>query len=421
MSAGRTRALPRAAPAALAVAAALACAPAPAGAAAPAAPPLPRPPAITAPQAIVVQPQTGDVLLRRDADRRRPVASATKLMTALVTLERVGLDDVFTAVAYDAGAAESRINLRAGERMTVRDLLRALLLESANDAAATLAAGVSGSRDAFVRDMNARARELGLRRTAFANPIGLDDPGNHSSAADLAALTRRLRRHAFFRRTVALPSVRLASGARPRVVENRNDLVGEVPFVDGVKTGRTQGAGYVLVGSATRGGVAVLSVVLGEPGEAARDADTVKLLRWGLAQYRRAAIVRPDRVAARTGVKHSPDDRVELVPARRVTRILRRGERPALAVSAPAELEGPLPRGARAGTLTVRLRGRVVARVPLVTAQPVPEVSLAQRVVDRLARPVNLAVLALVAVAGTLLVVALARRRRSSRQPARTP
>ncbi len=372
-------------------------------------------PPISAPQAIVVAPQTGDVLLRKAADVPRPVASATKLMTALVVLERVGLDDVFTAVPYAAAPAESRINLRAGERMTVRDLLRALLLESANDAAATLAAGTAGSRAAFVAQMNERARALGLRQTSFANPIGLDEPGNHSSARDLVTLTRRLRRNAFFRRTVALPRVTLTSGARPRVVENRNDLVGAVPYVDGVKTGRTQGAGYVLVGSATRGGVTVLSAVLGEPGEAARDADTVSLLRWALDQYRLAPIVRPDRVAASAEVKYRPEDRIELVPARRVTRVLRDGERPAIAVTAPRQLKGPLPRGTRAGTLTVRLRGRVVARVALVTAQPVPEVSLLERAADQVLRPVNLALIALAIMVAALLVTVLVRRRRSRR------
>ena len=380
----------------------------------------PPPPALSAPQAILVQPQTGDVLLRRQADVPRPVASATKLMTALMVLENARLDDVLAAVPYDPAPAESRIDLRAGERMTVRDLLRALLLESANDAAATLAAGIAGSQDAFVAKMNERARSLGLRATSFANPIGLDDPGNHSSARDLVVLTGRLRRNPFFRRTVAMRTAQLTSGAHPRVVENRNELVGAVPFVNGVKTGHTLGAGYVLVGSATRDGVNVLSVVLGEPGEGARDTDTVNLLRWGLDQYRVAPLVRPDRVVASARVKYRPEDRVELVPARRVARILRAGERPRIAIAAPRELEGPLPRGARAGSLTVLLRGRVVARVALVTAQPVPEVSLLERAADRLLGPVTLALLALGIMAG-MLAILLVRRRKANREALTTP
>jgi D-alanyl-D-alanine carboxypeptidase (penicillin-binding protein 5/6) len=376
---------------------------------APAAPP---PPSLSAPQAMLVQPQTGDVLYRKSVDAERPVASTTKLMTALLVLERVSLNDVFTAVPYNAAAAESRINLRAGERMTVRDLMRALLLESANDAAATLAVGVSGSQGAFVRAMNTRARRLGLRHTSYANPIGLDEPGNHSSAADLIKLTRRLHTNAFFRQTVARRAMRITSGARPRLLENTNELVGQAPGVNGVKTGHTQTAGYVLVASATRGGVGALSVVLGDPSEAARDADTLALLRWGIGKYARVPIVRPDRVSATARVKYRDEDRIELVPARRVVRTLRRGERPVTSVRAEEELEGPLPRGTRAGVLTVRLRGRVVDRVPLVTAQPVPKVGLVERAVDFALQPGTLAIAFIVLTGGTLVAIVVRRRRR---------
>jgi D-alanyl-D-alanine carboxypeptidase (penicillin-binding protein 5/6) len=372
----------------------------------------PPPPSLTAPQAMLVQPQTGDVLYRKSISAERPVASTTKLMTALIVLERVSLDDVFTAVPYKAAAAESRINLRAGERMTVRDLMRALLLESANDAAATLAAGVSGSQPAFVRAMNTRARRLGLRHTSYANPIGLDEPGNHSSAADLIKLTRRLRTHPFFRQTVARRAIRITSGGRPRLLENTNELVGQAPGVNGVKTGHTQTAGYVLVASATRGGVGALSVVLGDPSEATRDADTLALLRWGLGQYARVPIVRPDRVVATARVKYRDEDRIELVPARRVVRIVRRGERPVTTVRSEQVLEGPLPRGTRAGLLTVRLRGRVVDRVPLVTAQPVPKVGLVERAVDFALQPGTLAIAFIVLSGGALVVIVVRRRRR---------
>jgi len=379
------------------------------------------PPALSAPQAILVQPQTGDVLLRKDSEVARPVASTTKLMTALIVLERVRLDDVFTAVPYAPTPLESLVHLRAGERMTVRDLLRALLLVSANDAAATLAAGTAGSQAAFVAQMNARAQELGLSQTAYANPIGLDEPGNHSSARDLVVLTGRLRRYPFFRRTVALRSARLTTGSHTRLIQNTNDLLGVVPYVDGVKTGHTDAARYVLVASATRRGVTMLSAVLSEPGKAARDADTVNLLRWGLDQYRLAPIVLPDRVVARSEVKYRPGDRIELVPARRVTHILRTGERPVVTLDAPRRLEGPLPRGARAGTLTVRLRGRVIARVALVTAQPVPEVSIFERAANRLLEPVTLIFLVLGTMAGGVLAMVVVRRRRSRKQPVGSP
>jgi D-alanyl-D-alanine carboxypeptidase (penicillin-binding protein 5/6) len=387
-----------------------------AGAAAPTAPAAAAaPPPVIAPAAILVAPQTGDVLFRRDADVERPVASTTKLMTALLVRERVSLGDTFTAVPYSAAAAESKLGLHPGERMTVRDLLTALLVASANDAAQTLAVGTAGSVPAFVSEMNARAQALGLRHTHYANPVGLDEPGNYSSAADLARLAEVLRGDAFVRRTVALPRARLASGDHPRTIANRNDLVGNYRIVTGVKTGHTDAAGYVLVGSGTRAGVDVVSVVIGDPSQAARDADTLALLRYGLDQYRRVPIVLRDRVLASARVRYREDDRIQLVAARTVVRVLRRGERPAIAVRAARRLEGPLPAGARAGTITVRLRGRVVDRVPLVTAAPVPKVGWAERALDFAFKPGTLAVLLLL-VAGGVGVGLLVRRRRAAAQ-----
>jgi D-alanyl-D-alanine carboxypeptidase (penicillin-binding protein 5/6) len=350
------------------------------------------------------------VLFARQPDLSRPVASATKLMTALVVLERVSLRDSFIADAYrPISSAETRLGLRPGERMKVADLLRGLLLGSANDAAQTLARGTAGSSGAFVALMNRRARELGLSNTHFSNPIGLDEPGNYSSAADLARLTARLRRARFFARTVAMTHVRLRSGSRPRVVDNRNDLVGSRPFVNGVKTGHTLGAGYVLIGSATRGAVTVVSVVLGEPSEAARDADTVALLDYGLRQFRSVQVIRAGQVLASVAVGNRQGDRVRLLAGRGVTRVLRRGERAAVRVLAPRELEGPLPARRRVGTALVRVRGRVVKRVPLLTAAPIPAGSPLDHLADALRKPGTLALIA--AAAAAALLAAAGRRR----------
>ncbi|MBA2506475.1 MAG: D-alanyl-D-alanine carboxypeptidase, partial [Thermoleophilaceae bacterium] len=167
-----------------------------------AAPAAAAPPPVRAPSAIVVDAATGEVLYEKNTRDRRQIASTTKLMTALLTRERAKPADVFTAAPYSAGAAESKINLRRGERMKVGDLFTALMLESANDAAATLAEGIAGSRAAFVRAMNERAEELGLEDTSYANPIGFDDPQNYSTAADLARLARKLMEDRGFARTV---------------------------------------------------------------------------------------------------------------------------------------------------------------------------------------------------------------------------
>ena len=302
--------------------------------------------------------------------------------------------------------------------MTIRDLLRALLMASANDAAATLATRVAGSRPAFVRMMNRRAKQLGLKQTEFANPIGLDDPSNHGSASDLVKLTLILRKNKFFRETTDRPRATLRSGSRPRTIANRNLLVRDVAFVNGVKTGHTSGAGYILVGSATRDGVTVISAVLGDPSESARDADTLALLRYGLRSYRVSRAVGKGQVMQRADLKYRDGD-VALVSAGTVRRTVKRGEKLSVRVlDAPDEIEGPLPEGARVGTIAVRQRGRTVARVALVTAAAVPEATLTQRLGHFLSSPSSIVLIVALLVCSLQLVLLRRRAVRRRQRPA---
>jgi serine-type D-Ala-D-Ala carboxypeptidase (penicillin-binding protein 5/6) len=359
--------------------------------------------------AIVVEASTGEVAYARASRVHREIASTTKLMTALVTLENADLDEVFEASNYHPAAVESQIGLRPGERMSVRDLLRALMLPSANDAAMALAIGVSGTRSAFVRRMNREAAELGLRDTHYANPIGLDAAGNYSSAADLVKLAITLRRNEFARETMDRPRAILRTGARTRTVLNRNTLVRTVPYVNGVKTGHTQDAGYVLVGSATRNGITVVSAVLGEPSEAARDADSLALLRYGLAQFHRVTAISAGHVVARPKLDFR-DQHVDVVAKHTIRRTVRRGERFSVEVhGVPSEVEGPIARGTRVGTAIVRLGGEEIARVPLVTATAVSKASFADQVRD-LAKRIGVLWIVGVALIGSLLAMVLRRR-----------
>ena len=370
------------------------------------------PPAVpTADAAIVVDGRDGTVMFARKPDAERSIASTTKLMTALLALEQAELDDVFTAPAYSAAPAESRINLREGERMTVEDLLEALLLESANDAAVALAENISGSRDEFVEEMNDRAEELGLEHTSYANPIGLDEPGNYSSARDLATLTAILLRKREFARIVDLPQAELESGARPRVIANRNDLIAEYPWVSGVKTGYTLDAGNVLVGAAERGRRArVISVVLGEPSEVTRNSDTLTLLRWGLERFSRVRVLDTDRVLARTDIEYR-DERARLVPRRGVVLTVRDGQRLRRRVNAPDEVEGPLPAGERVGTVTVVVDGRPIRRVALVTAAEVPGAGTVRILLSVLGVPLTLLIAVAILALAVLAILRLARLR----------
>ena len=277
---------------------------------------------------VLLDARDGERLAAKSASRQLPIASATKLMTAYLALADLPLDRELEAPAYDALAAESVLGLREGERITVRDLLVAMMLPSANDAAFTVAEGVSGSVPRFVKRMNGAARKLGLRDTSYANPIGLDDPLNGSSARDLAALALELREDARFRRIVAKPEAKLKSGSVPRTVQTRNTLMLSDPSVDGVKTGHTLGAGYVLVASAKRDGVPLLSVVLGADSEAARDAESERLLDYGFSLYRpRQAVGRGEPVGSVADQRRERAARAERRASRAGHRPRRSGDR----------------------------------------------------------------------------------------------
>jgi D-alanyl-D-alanine carboxypeptidase (penicillin-binding protein 5/6) len=365
-----------------------------------------------APSAIVIEVSTGAVACERDADSERAIASTTKLMTALLTLERADLTDTFTAARYFPPPIESQIGLEPGERMRVDDLLRGLLAESANDAAVTLAQGVGGSRAAFVRAMNQRAQELDLKGTHYSNPIGLDQPGNRSTARDLAHLAIMLRTYPFVRRTVDSPSVTLRSGARRRTFRNRNDLVLREPWVNGMKTGHTRQAGYVLVGSGRRDGKQLVSVVLGTPSIAARDEATRQLLIWGFKQFQRIRAVEQGDELARVPIRYRGGAELTLVAERTVRRVVPRGHRRDVTtrvVDVPDDVVGPLERGRRIGAVVVLQGGRRVARVPLLSSASVPGASFGQRTKSRFTGP--LAIVALFAVLGGTVLAAMRLRR----------
>ena len=283
------------------------------------------PPKLSAQSAILMEASTGEVLYARNADERRPIASTTKLMTALLTMEKAKLADRMTASDYVAAPIESKLSLRPGERLSVADLLRGLMLESANDAAMTLADGVGGSEAGFVRMMNRKARRLKLTNTHYENPIGLDEAGNFSSAHDLARLAALLRRESFIRKVANRTSATLTTGYRPRTIRNRNSLLGRDPKVNGLKTGHTSGAGYVLVGTRSNDGVTLVSAVLGTPSLAARDADSLALLKWGAGKMERIRPVTEGEVVGTPEIAFRRGATANLVTSGSVERIVRSG------------------------------------------------------------------------------------------------
>jgi len=282
----------------------------------------------------------------------------------------------------------------------------------------TLAQGVSGSTKAFVREMNRRARKLGLEHTHYDNPIGLDGPGNYSSARDLVTLATVLRTNAFFKKIVDSPSGTLKTGVHPRTFANRNTLVRKYDYVNGVKTGHTRGAGYVLVGSASRNGIQLVSAVLATPSEAARDADTIAAYKWAFPRFQRVRAVIEGRTMATAAIRYRNGAKLKLVPDRTIRRIVPRGHRDAvsLKVDAPSVVEGPIRSGQRLGKVEVRQGGKVVATAALIAQAAVPAANTAQRTKAAAGSPWLIIGVALAVLVATVLLMARRRARISRRR-----
>jgi D-alanyl-D-alanine carboxypeptidase (penicillin-binding protein 5/6) len=375
-------------------------------------------PALPVSAAALYAPHTGQVLYSIHPDQRLAVASTTKLMTALVTLQHVHrLSTMFTQNDWYPAPQDSQLGLVPGERMSVHDLLLAMMLPSDDDAAEDLAYNVGhGSVGRFVAMMNAEAVRLGLRHTHYSTPIGLDTPGNYSSAGDLVKLAAYDLAHSpFFARMVALKSAVIRAGSQIETVTNRNDLVSRYRWIDGVKTGHTAQAGYVLVSSGHRDGMSLISAVLGTASQQERDAASLALLDYGFGNFVSRTPVRTHQVLARPAVQDQPGAHVAVVAARGFERILPRGDRLALRVQVPRQLSGPLPAQAVVGTVGVIDGPRVLARIPLVLTQRLPAVSGLTLAVRFVTRPLTLVVIVAAALGG-LYWRKMRRRRRIGRQ-----
>ena len=319
------------------------------------------------------------------------IASTTKLMTAWVVLHELPLDKIVRAASYQATPGESLLGLRAGQRISVRDLLYGMVLVSGNDAAYDLALAAAGSEARFVRQMNMGAAALGLTDTHYANPIGLDQRGNYSSARDLASLAQQLLEIPAFARIAASRSAILRSLRPPRRISSINQLLRMAPWVNGVKTGHTTGAEYVLVGSGRRQGVELISDAIGAPTDEDRFSDNLRLLDYGFSLYRRRVAVRVGQALADPTIRYAGGE-LPLVSARTVKVAVRPGQQLVVKTSSPSEVQGPISRGAVLGHATVLLGSWHAATVPLRAALSIGRAGAfarAQSLVEESAIPVT--------------------------------
>jgi D-alanyl-D-alanine carboxypeptidase (penicillin-binding protein 5/6) len=340
-----------------------------------AAPAAAAPPPVHAAAYVVEDARTGEVLASSRAQAHLPIASLTKMMTVLLTLEHHKLTDLVTVDRRAAIVGESTINLRPGETLTVRDLIKGALIQSANDAAAALALSIAPDFPSFARLMNAKAAALGLHDTHFVRPDGLDVPDHYSSAADMTALARILMRTRFVRETVDEETATIAGG---RTLHTWDDLLSIFPRTIGVKTGHTSQAGWCQVAAARGPGVTVYATLLGGPTRSVRNVDLESLLIWGLAQFRVVPVIQAGRAYARAEVPYGKRP-LELVAAKPLNAVARLGRPLTEKVVAATAVSLPVEEGSVLGRVEVWERGKLRGSSDLVASRTINKPGLGTR------------------------------------------
>lgn len=334
------------------------------------------PPVIQARAAVLMDASSGRVLYAKEAGTRLPEASLTKITTAIVALENGRLTEQIRVDQEAAETPESSIWLSEGEVFSLDDLLYALMLQSANDAAAAIAKEVGGTQENFVGLMNRRAAELGALNTNFVNPHGLDDLRHYTTAYDLALLTRHALTLPDFRRIVATPRKSLPWVGYPwdRVLYNQNRLlVGPEAYSGaiGVKTGYTRKAGNCLVGAAQRGDWELIAVVLNSPG---MYQEVKSLLDYGFSNFSSRRLVNSNQRLASLPVSRGKVDSLAVHPQAELAVAISPGEEQRLRTSLilPERIDAPIQKGEVVGKLVALLDQTQVAEIPLVAECTVP-------------------------------------------------
>ncbi len=330
--------------------------------------------------AILIDQATGTVLYEQNADQPLPIASITKVMTLLLTFEaveagKIALTDIVPVSEHAYSMGGSQIWLEPGEQFTLDEMLKAVCVSSANDAAVAVAEFVGGSEAVFVDQMNIRAAQLGMTGTTFRNACGLDAEGHLSTARDVAVMSREmLNNHPEVQNYTSIWMDSLRGGQTQLL--NTNKLLKRYSGITGLKTGTTGGAGVCISASATREGLGLIAVVLGAPSSAERFADATTLLDYGFANYEAAALPELSAAPLQLAVTGGEASAVRLdYSALPSALLLKKGEGTALsaAVELPEEISAPVRQGAALGSVTITGGDRTLGSWPVCAAEEVAE------------------------------------------------
>ncbi len=330
--------------------------------------------------ALLMEADSGQIIFEMNADSPRPVASVTKVMTILLTLEqldagRASAGDAVTVSDTAAGMGGSQVLLDVGERQDVGTLLKCMIVGSANDAAVALAEALYGSEALCVEAMNRRAEALGMTNTHFVNCTGLPADGQHTTARDVAVMSRQMFAHPryFDYSTIWMEDVDHGDGRVTQLV-NTNKLLKLCDGCDGGKTGSTNEAGYCVSATASRGGMRLIAVVLGAASGKERFAIARQMLDYGFANYRQYPVAKKGtRVKGALPVTGGEKDGVALVLDGDLTLLVNRGDeqRLSLSPSLPESVAAPVQAGQAVGHVDVIAEGRTLARIPVAAAESV--------------------------------------------------
>ncbi len=320
--------------------------------------------------AVLIERSTGNILLAAQENLPLPMASTTKVMTALLALEKGNMDDVVTVGRNAYGVPGTSIYLSEGEKITLRDLLYGLLLASGNDAAVAIAEHIGGDVDTFCRMMTERAAELGCKQTVFINPHGLPVQGHQTTAYELALIAREAMNHSLFREIVSTRRASIPWEGRSyhRILNNKNRLLTDYAGATGIKTGYTKAAGRCLVFGAERDGLEVIGVVLG-CGDWFDEA--ARLMDMGFNRYEFFTACAEGETLRRLPVNDGVSETIAIVAGNNLAAPLPKGYLPALVLDLPESLPAGMEAGVPVGTAQLVLEGRVLASVPLVTGEAV--------------------------------------------------
>ena len=339
--------------------------------------------ATKATQAILIDGKSGAVLYEKDADTSVPPASMSKLVTQTIVFDmlksgQLKLDQEFivSTDAWKRGGASaggSTMYAEVNSRIKIDDLVHAAIIQSANDACIILAEGIAGSEAAFTQRMTAKAAELGLKNSSFANATGLPDPHHKMSVRDLSIVARYIQtNHPDYYKIYGQPEFRWNKINQ----QNRNPLLKDYPGADGMKTGYTKEAGYGMVGSAQRDGRRLIMVIAGLQSINDRKAEAQKLMDWGFGQFRVVGLYEAGETVSRARIWGGSEHWVNLVvhDAMKVSLSPKEQDRAEVKMSYSGPLMAPVKAGQVVGTVRMLIDGKTVTEAPLETASDVPAV-----------------------------------------------